>query len=451
MDWKGKRVVIIGAARQGLALAEYLAGKGAKVVLNDMRPAEELAEAQTRLADFKIEWVLGEHPISLAEKAKLLCPSGGVPSDLPLVVAARRNGVPISNDSQIFLEAAPCTVIGVTGSSGKTTTVTLVARILRAMEGQRVWLGGNIGNPLISNVDQMGPEDLAVVELSSFQLEWMTRSPQVGALLNLAPNHLDRHGTMAEYTAAKLHILDFQGEDDVAVIGREDKGAWAMASRARGRLLSFGIGDLPQDGLGTYVRGKQIWLRDEEGERPLLPLSAIELLGEHNLLNVLAASAIASAVGADAGAIKAGVEGFRGAPHRLQWVKMVKGADWYNDSIATSPQRTMAALKAFDQPLVLMLGGRDKGLAWGELIRGSKERARKVVLFGEVADQLKTQFNKAGVDSVQVANLFEAVTAAASAAQPGDVVLLSPGATSFDQYKDFEERGEHFHKLVDEL
>lgn len=451
MDWKGKRVVIIGAARQGLALAEYLAGKGAKVALNDARPAEQLAEAQERLANSKIEWVLGEHPLSLLDKTKLLCPSGGVSADLPLVVAARRKGIPISNDSQIFLEAAPCTVVGVTGSSGKTTTVTLVARILRSMEGRRVWLGGNIGNPLISNVDQMGPEDLAVMELSSFQLEWMTRSPQVAALLNLAPNHLDRHGTMAEYAAAKLHILDFQNEDDVAVIAREDKGAWAMAGRARGRLLSFGIRELPESGLGSFVRGKQIWLRDAAGERPLLPLAAIELLGQHNLLNVLAASTIASAVGADAKAIKAGVVGFRGAPHRLEWVRTVNGADWYNDSIATSPQRSIAALKAFDKPLVLMLGGRDKDLPWGELVKESQQRARKVVLFGEVADQLKTLFNKAGVDSVQVGNLSEAVTAAASAAQPGGVVLLSPGAASYDQFKDFEARGEQFSQLVKEL
>ena len=451
MDWKGKRVVIIGAARQGLALAEYAAAKGAQVVLNDARSAEQLAEAQQRLGALPEEWELGGHPSSLLQKTDFLAPSGGVPRDLPLIVEARRKGIAITNDSQLFLEATPATVIGITGSSGKTTTTTLVGRMLRHMEGATVWIGGNIGHPLISDLDQMKPGDLAVMELSSFQLEWMTRSPQVAVLLNLAPNHLDRHKTMAEYGAAKAHIFDFQSAHDVAVVGREDLGAWSLAGRARGRLLSFGQSELPEGRYGTFVRGRQIWLRDEDNELPLLPISAIELLGEHNLLNVLAACAIASTVGTSPEAMQASVEGFRGAPHRLEWVATVNGADWYNDSIATSPQRAMAALKAFEKPIVLLLGGRDKGLPWAELAKAAKGRCRGVVLFGEAAGMLRPTFNQAGLDTGQAEDLAGAVKAAAGLAQPGDVVLLSPGATSYDQFKDFEERGQRFRELVGEL
>jgi len=291
------------------------------------------------------------------------------------------------------------------------------------------------------------------MELSSFQLEWMTRAPQVAAILNIAPNHLDRHGTMENYLAAKTRILDFQAAGDIAVLNREDAAAWPLADRAKGHLLTFGLGELPKDQVGSFVRGDAVWLRDDLGERAVLPLDAIELRGAHNVLNVLAACALASAVGAPAEAMLAGVKGFRGAPHRLEWVRSVNGADWYNDSIATAPQRAEAALRAFDRPLVLLLGGRDKGLKWEELAQLAGERARRVVLFGEAASILQPIFTRVApkLPLSQAANLAQAARSAAKVAQSGDVVLLSPGGTSFDEFTDFEARGARFRELVKQL
>lgn len=456
MDWKEKRIVIIGAARQGTALAAYLAGQGAHVVLTDARPLEQLADARQTLAGLSVVWQAGGHPLSMLDGADLVCLSGGVASDIELVAEAQRRGIRIANDSQLFLEAAPCKVIGITGSAGKTTTTMLVGRMLKAMEGKgirNVWVGGNIGNPLIADLPQMRADDLAVMELSSFQLEWMTRAPHIAAIVNLAPNHLDRHKTMENYVAAKARILDHQTVDDVAILNREDSRSWPLAERVQGRLLFFGRA-LAKEQFGAFVRSGQIWLRDERGERALLPISEIELRGHHNLMNVLAASAIAAAAaGADAEAIRAGVQGFRGAPHRLEFVRTVNGADWYNDSIATAPQRAEAALHSFEQPLVLLLGGRDKGLPWEDLARLAAQHTHHVVLFGELAGMLQPIFVRQapGLQLSRAANLAEAVQQATAAARPGDVVLLSPGGTSFDEFKDFEVRGERFRQLVNEL
>jgi len=454
MDWKEKRIVIIGAARQGTALAAYLAGQGASVVLTDARPLEQLQEAHQSLAGLNVEWQAGEHPLSMLDGAALVCLSGGVASDIELVAEAQRRGIPIANDSQLFLEVAPCKVIGITGSAGKTTTTMLVGRMLKDGRGVRkVWVGGNIGNPLIADLPQIQTDDLAVMELSSFQLEWMTRAPHIAAIVNLAPNHLDRHKTMKNYVAAKARILDYQTVDDVAILNREDSRSWPLAKRVQGRLLFFGRAELADGQLGTFARGGQIWLRDERDERTLLPISEIELRGEHNLMNVLAACAIAAAAGADVGAIRAGVQEFRGAPHRLEFVRTVNGAAWYNDSIATAPQRAEAAIRSFEQPLVLLLGGRDKGLPWEDLAHLAAQRAHHVVLFGEAAGMLQPVFEReaSSLPLSRAADLAEAVKRAATAANPGDVVLLSPGGTSFDEFKDFEVRGARFRQLVNEL
>ncbi|MCW5879104.1 MAG: UDP-N-acetylmuramoyl-L-alanine--D-glutamate ligase [Anaerolineales bacterium] len=448
--------MVVGAGRQGQATAVFAAGRGAQVVLNDARSQAELAEAQQRLANLPVEWQLGGHPLQLLDGAEVLFVSGGVPVDNPLVAEARARDLLISNDSQLFLELAPCRVVGITGSAGKTTTTMLVGRMLAAIQGRgvrRAWVGGNIGNPLLADMDEMQADDVAVMELSSFQLEWMTRSPSVAAILNLAPNHLDRHGTMEAYTAAKARILDFQMTGDIAVLNREDAATWALANLVRGQLWSFGHGELPFGQNGTCVRDGQVWLRSAQGETAILQVNQVQLIGDHNLSNVLAACAIAAAAGADAEALRAGVQGFHGAPHRLEWVRSLNEADWYNDSIATAPQRTEAALLSFSRPIVLLLGGRDKGLPWADLARLAAQRSRHVVLFGEAAPMLESVFaaHTPQLPRTQAADLTAAVYAAAAAAQPGDVVLLAPGGTSFDEFVDFEARGERFRQLVKEL
>jgi UDP-N-acetylmuramoylalanine--D-glutamate ligase len=359
--------------------------------------------------------------------------------------------------------AVPCKTVGITGSAGKTTTTMLVGRMARAVLGnesgsanRRAWVGGNIGDPLINYVDEMTPEDLAILEISSFQLEQLTLSPNVAAVLNITPNHLDRHGTMGAYVAAKARILEFQSADDVAVLGRDDLGAWSLAAQVRSRLISFGVSPLPEGREGAFVRDGQFFMRASGAEVVLPVADVIELRGEHNRLNVLAACAIAFAAGLPAEAMRAGVQGFQGAPHRLEFVRELQGARWYNDSIATAPERTIAAIRSFEAPMVLLLGGRDKKLPWNDLANLVHQRVDHVVLFGEAAEKISAALaplvSGQRPFSVQRSQgLHEAVLAAAGVARPGDVVLLAPGGTSFDEFRDFEERGELFKRWVHEL
>jgi UDP-N-acetylmuramoylalanine--D-glutamate ligase len=467
-------VVILGAARQGIALARYLAQHGARVTMNDRRSETELQAARVALADLEsqIRWVCGDHPLDLLEGVDLLCVSGGVPLTLPLVVEARQRGIPLSNDSQIFLEAAACRVIGITGSAGKTTTTTLVGRIAQvALAAGRlsgkVWVGGNIGVPLIGVLDEMSAQDLAVMELSSFQLELMTRSPQVAAVLNITPNHLDRHGSMAAYTAAKAQILAHQSSEDSAVLGRDDPGAWSLRRQVQGRLVSFGLSESPPQVTGTdetqadvFSRDGELWFRQRGQLTWLMSRSAVVLRGDHNLLNVLAACAISLAAGIPEQALEAGVRGFGGVAHRLEFVRSWGGADWYNDSIATAPERTIAAIRSFTEPLVLLSGGRDKDLPWEELAGLIRQRVDHLILFGEAAEKinqaLESELAQSGgtdrtLTVTRCSGLRQAVQAASQVVQPGDVVLLSPGGTSFDEFTDFEERGECFRQLVMQL
>ncbi|HPH95573.1 MAG TPA: UDP-N-acetylmuramoyl-L-alanine--D-glutamate ligase [Anaerolineaceae bacterium] len=458
MNWQDRKVLIIGAARQGLALARYLAGKGAQVRVNDQRTPEQLQAAVDSLAGCAVAWILGAHPFSALDGVDLVCLSGGVPLTLPIVVEAQRRGLALSNDSQIFMDLVPCPVIGITGSAGKTTTTTLVGRMTQAALAlpRRAWIGGNIGLPLINDVDQMRADDLVVLELSSFQLEQMTRSPQVAAILNITPNHLDRHGTMEAYTAAKARLLAFQSAGDTAVLGRDDPGAWGLIEMVKGRLVSFGLRRPERGQVGTFEADGTLWLQGADGDVPLMPRNLIRLRGEHNLRNVLAACAVAAAAGLPVEAMRQAVEGFNGVAHRLEFVSRVNGADWYNDSIATAPERTAAAVHSFDEPLVLMLGGRDKKLPWEDLAALIHQRVDHVVLFGECAPKVQQALGQVEAGrrpySVAVcANLHEAVQAAAAVAGPGDVVLLSPGGTSYDEFRDFEERGERFRLWVKEL
>jgi UDP-N-acetylmuramoylalanine--D-glutamate ligase len=454
--WEGKRVTILGGARQGQAAARWLARHGAQVSLNDRRLPEQMASAQAALQDVKLQWVLGGHPLEILDKTDVLCLSGGIPLENPLVVEAARRGIPLTNDTQLFMEVVPCPTIGITGSAGKTTTTSLVGRMAKETLGERAYIGGNIGDPLLNYVDGMQPEDLAILEISSFQLEQMTRSPHVAAVLNITPNHLDRHGTMEAYTAAKRRILEFQGREDMAVLNREDPGSWALRESVRGRLISFGKGAIPGGGDGSYLQDDLLYLQERGLQIALLERGKVPLRGAHNLMNALAAFAIGLAAGLPLDAMLSAVQEFQGVPHRLEFVRTWKGANFYNDSIATAPERTMAAIRSFDEPIVLLLGGRDKNLPWSELGELVRARVDHVILFGEAAEKIASALAATSQGNPPYTlelcrTLQEAVQAAVRRAQPGDVVLLSPGGTSFDEFTDFEERGEAFRKWVSAL
>jgi UDP-N-acetylmuramoylalanine--D-glutamate ligase len=459
VTWQNQKVVIIGAARQGLALARYLVRHGAQVTLNDRRQSDELSAEIESLSEFNIIWSLGAHDPQLAADADAVFVSGGVPLENPIVKAARRRGILVSNDTQVFMQAVPCKTVGITGSAGKTTTTTLVGRIVQAGSDEKyghVWIGGNIGDPLINYVDEMKVSDLAVLEISSFQSELMTTAPDIAAILNITPNHLDRHGTMENYVAAKASVLRHQSPEGIAILGRDDPGAWGLASLVRGRLFSFGFSPLPDGTDGAYVDDAQFFIRDSGQVIPLPVADVIELRGEHNRLNVLAACMIAHAAGFGPEAMRAGVQGFRGVAHRLEFVRTWRGAQWYNDSIATAPERTIAAIRSFDGPLILMLGGRDKDLPWEDLAALVHRRVDHVVLFGEAADKIEAALGprvpgNRPFSQARAANLKDAILAASRVAQPGFVVLFSPGGTSYDEFKDFAERGERFKEWVQAL
>ena len=453
-NWNSTHTLILGAARQGIALARWLSRHGSRVTLSDSRSLEQLASARASLADVNVKWVAGGHPLELLNNTDVLCISGGVPLTLPIVQEAVKRGIPLSNDTQIFMEAAPCKTIGITGSAGKTTTTTLVGNMAKLSVQNSVFVGGNIGDPLINYVDDMTASDLAILEISSFQLEQMTISPSISAVLNITPNHLDRHGTMEAYTNAKARILEFQTKNDTAILSHDDKGAWNLHNKVKGKLLTFSMNDLGHGLSGAYFHDGLLNLRDGNAYLPLILREKIKLPGDHNVANVLAAFTIGHAAGFKLDDMLEAVEEFRGVPHRLELVRELHGVRWYNDSIATAPERSMAAINAFDEPIVLMLGGRDKNLPWDEIAKLICQRVDHVVVFGEAAELIQKAVSAvggAGVDLRRAGNLKEAVIAAAEVASAGDVVLLSPGGTSYDEFKDFAERGETFRKWVQEL
>jgi len=446
MDFAGLRVTIIGLAREGTALARFLARKGAVVTASDIKPASELGKSLAALEGLPIRYVLGGHPEEILE-ADVVFVSPGVRPDAPIIVEARRRGVPLSSETALFFQLCPAPIIGITGSSGKTTTVSLTGEMLKA-SGFRTWVGGNIGCPLIEKVEEMRPEDRVVLELSSFQLENMTQSPHVAAVLNLTPDHLDRHPSFEAYREAKLSILRYQGPEDMAILGYDDPETRSMAGICRGKVLFFSLA-CPQEE-GAFLRGDELVLRLRGEEERICAAGEVKLRGRHNLANVLAACLASGALGALPQAMAHVARSFRGVEHRLELVRELGGVCYYNDSIATSPARSMAALRAFDEPIVLLAGGYFKNLPleeWAELVG---RRVRHLVLFGKAAPLLEEAVRKAGgkVAIHRCESLEEAVGKAAEVACPGDVVLLSPACASFDAFRDYTERGRRFKELV---
>ncbi len=441
---QGKRATVVGLAREGLDLVRFLARVGARVHVTDQKPAAQLHDERMRLAGVEATYRFGGHAPEDVAGADVVFASPGVPPEHGLLQEARRRGVPVSSLVQLFFELCPAPIVGITGSAGKTTTTSLAGEIFRAA-GRDVFVGGNIGRPLLGELDRITPASWVVLELSSFQLEPLRRSPQVAVVTNVTANHLDRHPSMEAYWEAKGHILAHQGPADWAVLNADD--VWASRYQPRGRALHF---SLERRVHGAYLDGDRLMLH----ERPLLTVADIPLRGRHNLANVLAAAAAASAAGVESESIAAATRVFRGVPHRLQLVLEREGVRFYDDSIATAPERSIAALRAFDEPVVLLAGGRDKHLPMHEWARLIVARARHVVLLGEMSDLVADAIRQADPAYAAVSragSMDEAVRQAADVARPGDVVLLSPGGTSFDLYRDFEERGADFARAVHAL
>ena len=505
-NFQKRNVVILGMGRQGLALARFFAAAGANVTISDVAPAQKLAEELEQLGDLPVTLALGGHPPDLLDNCDLLCLSGGVRLQAPLVQDAVRRGIPLSNDSLLTMQLAPCPVIAITGSSGKTTTTTLVGEMLQetVADAHTVHVGGNIGTPLLDRLDAIRPDDMIVLELSSFQLELFDPKiaygpmdqlgPDVAAILNITPNHLDRHPSMADYVLAKSNLLRhlkpasvvvlnaddpvasrMAGWDDVAgpvpsewdldsllaqcrsVLGNDRRTVPFSTSASRIRRISLHSSQTPpQPAAGAWASETTADLFFEGS--PFCRRPDVRLRGEHNISNLLAAAAISGAAGASQQAMGRVARSFAGVPHRLEEMRPMDNVVWINDSIATAPERAVAGLQVFPpgaQTLILLAGGKDKNLPWDTFADEVLDRVQCLIGFGEagsmIADKVRERASFRRISApccAVVKRLDEAVVLAKQTATPGTVVLFSPGGTSYDAYKNFEQRGDHFRNLV---
>jgi UDP-N-acetylmuramoylalanine--D-glutamate ligase len=445
---EGKRVLVVGLARSGRAAADFLHRRGAVVTVSDSRPPWSFADEIPELLAAKIGLEFGQHGTETALAQDLVVVSPGVPWDLPALQAARERGIPVVAEVEAGSWFLRGDLVGVTGSNGKTTTTTLIGRMLES-SGIHALVGGNIGVPITSMVDGSTDEGAVVVELSSFQLEGtQSLHPRVAVILNITPNHLDRHPSLEAYVEAKARILRNQDAGDYAVLNADDPAVRALADRVRAQKVFFSRTQDLTEGL-LISEGKVVY-RVAHLERELFSPRDVRLRGLFNLENVLAASAAACVLGADFDALGKTVREFRGVEHRLEPVGEVLGVEFYNDSKATSVDATAKALGAFDRGVHLILGGKDKGAPYAPLVPLLKGRVREVLLIGAAAGRIAAELAET-VELVQAGDLESATRQAFRRARAGDVVLLSPACSSYDQFQDFEHRGRVFKALVESL
>ncbi len=448
---EGKDIDIIGFGVSNAELVFRLAAAGAEVTVHDQRGTDQLRPEQLqRLREAGVSLAFGEDYLEHLD-GEIIFRTPGLPFSTPQLVEARRRGKVVTSELEIFMEICPCPVYGITGSDGKTTTASLLTDMLRAT-GKTVHLGGNIGKPLLSTLDLVTENDLCVIELSSFQLLSMRCSPDVAVVTNISPNHLDVHRDMDEYVFAKRNVVLHQDGFSRAVISADSDKAAAFAEDVRGQLRWFSRRHPVENGgwmdekgdLYHSVHGRAVFLMNR---------SELKLPGLHNVENFLAAASAAWGVATAKQICEVG-RSFAGVEHRIEFIRNKNGVRWYNDSIATSPTRTMAGLRSFDERLLVIAGGYDKNLSFEPLVPVLLERVKHLILTGQTADRIEAAvkgaegFSQSGLVIERAADLTEAVRLANSAARSGDVVILSPACASFDAYENFEARGRHFKELV---
>jgi UDP-N-acetylmuramoylalanine--D-glutamate ligase len=448
MDVQGKHVLVVGLARSGLAVARVLARHGAIVTVSDNKPPSEFGNTLSELLKDKIGMELGAQRAETFLKNEMIVISPGVPWDLPQLKAARERGIPVYPEVEAaswFIEGP---IIGITGSNGKTTTTSLLGDMLKA-SGFPTFVGGNIGNPLSAAADHAEAGTKFVTELSSFQLEaTQDFKPHVAVMLNLSPNHLDRHPNLEAYAEAKRRIFRNQDAQDYAVLNADDAWVAALRTTVKSKPILFSrTREVPQ---GVFAAGGKVYYRIGHLERVLFETRDVRLKGDFNLEDVLAASAAACLVGADFAAIRKAVREFKAVEHRLEFVQEIKGVDFYNNSKATSVDATLKSLGAFDHGIHLILGGKDKGAPYTPLVPLIKERVREVLTIGAAAPIISQQL-EGSTELRSAGDLETAIYEAFSRARPGDTVLLAPACSSFDQFTDYEERGRVFKSLVHQL
>jgi len=462
MDLKGKKVLVVGIARSGVAAARLLASRGAMVIANDIKPESELGDATDELRTRGVMLSLGAHPEGLFVNAELIVLSPGVPADLAPLESARHAGVEIISEPELAGRFLRGRMIGVTGSNGKTTVTTLVGELMRAA-GADVIVGGNIGTPLTGLIEMSAETTWTVAELSSFQLEMIdSLRVNVAVVTNITPDHLDRHGSFENYVRAKHRVLSNQTEDDWAVLNGQDQGVADMVAKLgvlskKAYFSSRGAETVEGVAAGAYVQAGRVcttMMSDREGEVDVMGLDDIPLPGMHNVENVLTAlAATFCAMGTgrnDLPALSDAIKQFKGVEHRIEYVTEIDGIKFYNDSKATNVDSTVKALEAFERNIIVILGGKDKGSDYTVLAPLIRDRVKLVVLIGAASDKIAEQLQGAG-SMTRAGSMRDAVLKAKEAATAGDIVLLAPACASFDMFDNFEHRGRVFKEAVRDL
>src|SRR5215469_6429671 len=448
MELKNKRVLVVGLGKSGVAAAFFLANRGAKVTVSDAKSEAQLEKQIPALLDRGISLETGTHNERTFRDQDLIVVSPGVPSDQPQLQHARALGIPVIGEVELAYRFLQGKVIAITGSNGKTTTTTLAGEIL-SKSGRQTLVGGNIGTPVISLVEKSSPEHLLVLEISSFQLETIQQfRPWIAAILNITPDHLDRHHTFQAYIDAKARIFENQQAGDFALLNLDDPASAALKDKVKGALSWFSRRQPVEN--GTYVSKGEIVFRNAGRETPVLPISEIQLKGAHNLENVLAAVCVGMLAGCEPQQVRKAVAEFRGVEHRLEPAGTVRSVAYYNDSKATNVDATIKALEAFPGNIHIILGGKDKDSDYTLLVSLLRERTKAAYLIGAAAEKIASQIQGA-TRIVQSGTLDRAVRQASEAAKSGDIVLLAPACASFDQFENYEQRGRVFKKLVQGL
>lgn len=444
-----KKALIIGAARSGLAAAAFLAQRGTEVVLTDTNEKNR-AKCEEELKDYDITYIWGEQPDIDEIKPDFLVMSPGVPLTIAPVKRARELNIPLTGEIELAYQNAKAPIVAITGTNGKTTTTTLVGEIFKAA-GKETGVGGNIGTSLLSESERISAGGVLVAEISSFQLETADKfKPKAAAILNLTPDHLDRHGDMAGYLAAKAKIFAAQDENDYLILNYDDEYLRPLAAQARGQVLFFSRKHILES--GVYVHDDIVCAAFKDETIEICRAEEIMIKGAHNLENAMAAAALCLVMGIKVDIIAKVLKTFPGVEHRLEPVRTLNGVLYVNDSKGTNPDSTAKALEAYDRPLVLIAGGKGKGVSFLPLAELIKKRVKAVVLVGMAKYELKEALDQAGFSNYVLVDTFEqTVPAAQKIAHAGDIVLLSPACTSWDMFNSYEERGELFKKLVNAL
>jgi len=448
MDLQNKRVLVVGLGKSGVASALFLKERGARVTVSDTKSPDQLRDEIPVLLDHGIAVETGGHGERTFRGQDLIVVSPGVPVDAPPLVQARGAGEPVIGEIELAAQHLPGPIIAITGSNGKTTTTTLTGEILTA-GGLPTLVGGNIGTPAISLVADAKSETVIVLEVSSFQLETIQMfRPRVAVVLNVTPDHLDRHRTFQAYVDAKARVFENQQASDFAVLNEDDSTCLTLGERTRAQVFWFSRKKEVKQ--GAWVRDGKILFRDGSGQREIMLVSEIPLKGAHNVENVLAAVCAGTLMGCKPELIRKAVRDFKAVEHRLEYVATVKGVEYYDDSKATNVDATIKALESFPANIHLILGGKDKGSDYRVLNDLLRQRVKRVYTIGAAAEKIESHI-KGTTDIVHAETLDNAVRRAAAVAQTGDIVLLAPACASFDQFQSYNHRGRVFKEVVHSL